>query len=151
MKVRDIAHSRAGDKGDTSNVSVIAFDPKDYALLRDAAGELARCNGIEDGGRGCRNQFIVLAQLQRQEQVPLALEEPLLMIRLGLPEWLQLFDGCARPWAEGDCSVSRCPLSIVVRKDYRRVLPRAPTSDVVVSSEKCVENALVREDARVEL
>jgi hypothetical protein len=35
MKVRDIAHSRAGDKGDTSNVSVIAFDPKDYALLRD--------------------------------------------------------------------------------------------------------------------
>ena len=35
MKIRDIAHSRAGDKGDTSNVSVIAFDPKDYALLRD--------------------------------------------------------------------------------------------------------------------
>ena len=35
MKVRDIAHSRAGDKGDTSNVSVIAFDPKDYTLLRD--------------------------------------------------------------------------------------------------------------------
>ena len=35
MKVRDIAHSRAGDKGDTSNVSVIAFDPKDYPLLRD--------------------------------------------------------------------------------------------------------------------
>jgi hypothetical protein len=35
MKVREIAHSRAGDKGDTSNVSVIAFDPKDYPLLRD--------------------------------------------------------------------------------------------------------------------
>lgn len=25
-KLRDIAHSRTGDKGDTSNISVIAFD-----------------------------------------------------------------------------------------------------------------------------
>jgi hypothetical protein len=27
MKLRQIAHSRTGDKGDTSNISVIAFDP----------------------------------------------------------------------------------------------------------------------------
>ena len=33
MKLRDIAHSRTGDKGDISNVSVIAFDPRDYPLL----------------------------------------------------------------------------------------------------------------------
>jgi hypothetical protein len=33
MKLRDIAHSRTGDKGNTSNISVIAYDPKDYALL----------------------------------------------------------------------------------------------------------------------
>ncbi len=33
MKLRDIAHSRTGDKGDTSNISVIAFDPNDYPLL----------------------------------------------------------------------------------------------------------------------
>ena len=33
MKLRDIAHSRAGDKGDISNISVIAYDPKNYALL----------------------------------------------------------------------------------------------------------------------
>ena len=33
MKLRDIAHSRAGDKGDISNVSVIAYDPKDYSYL----------------------------------------------------------------------------------------------------------------------
>jgi len=33
MKLRDIAHSRTGDKGDTSNISVIAFDPKDYPLI----------------------------------------------------------------------------------------------------------------------
>ncbi len=34
MKVREFAHSRAGDKGNTSNISVIAFDPKDYERLR---------------------------------------------------------------------------------------------------------------------
>lgn len=33
MKLRDIAHIRTGDKGDTSNISVIAFDPADYPLL----------------------------------------------------------------------------------------------------------------------
>ncbi|MDX8339779.1 hypothetical protein SLH46_11330 [Draconibacterium sp. IB214405] len=33
MKLRDIAHSRTGDKGNISNISVIAFDEKDYPLL----------------------------------------------------------------------------------------------------------------------
>lgn len=33
MLLREIAHSRAGDKGDISNISVIAFDAKHYALL----------------------------------------------------------------------------------------------------------------------
>jgi hypothetical protein len=33
VKLRDIAHSRTGDKGDISNISVIAFDPKDYPRL----------------------------------------------------------------------------------------------------------------------
>jgi hypothetical protein len=33
MRLRQIAHSRTGDKGDTSNISVIAFDQKDYPLL----------------------------------------------------------------------------------------------------------------------
>ena len=32
--IHDIAHARAGDKGNTSNVSVWAYDPKDYALLK---------------------------------------------------------------------------------------------------------------------
>jgi len=31
--LREIAHSRAGDKGDISNVSVISYDPRDYALI----------------------------------------------------------------------------------------------------------------------
>jgi hypothetical protein len=32
--IRDIAHSRAGDKGDVSNISVWAYQPKDFELLR---------------------------------------------------------------------------------------------------------------------
>jgi len=35
MKVREIAHSRTGDKGNTSNISVIAYDKSHYPLLRE--------------------------------------------------------------------------------------------------------------------
>ena len=34
MKLREIAHSRTGDKGNTSNISVIAFDAGNYEFLR---------------------------------------------------------------------------------------------------------------------
>jgi hypothetical protein len=34
MKLRELAHSRTGDKGNTSNISVIAFDTKDFPLLK---------------------------------------------------------------------------------------------------------------------
>src|ERR1700741_1561070 len=34
VKLREIAHSRTGDKGNTSNISVIAYDAKDYETLR---------------------------------------------------------------------------------------------------------------------
>ncbi|WP_232491778.1 hypothetical protein [Novosphingobium kaempferiae] len=34
MLLGDIAHVRTGDKGDISQISVIAFDPSDYALLQ---------------------------------------------------------------------------------------------------------------------
>lgn len=34
MKLRELAHSRTGDKGNTSNISVIAYDPKNYELIR---------------------------------------------------------------------------------------------------------------------
>jgi non-ribosomal peptide synthetase component E (peptide arylation enzyme) len=33
MKLREIAHSRTGDKGNISNTSVIAYDQKDYPVL----------------------------------------------------------------------------------------------------------------------
>ncbi|MBO6580660.1 MAG: hypothetical protein JJ871_11165 [Thalassospira sp.] len=33
MQLRDIAHSRTGDKGNISNVSVIAYRPEDWPVL----------------------------------------------------------------------------------------------------------------------
>lgn len=34
MKLRDIAHSRTGDKGDISNISLIVYDISDYELIK---------------------------------------------------------------------------------------------------------------------
>ncbi len=33
LRVYDLAHCRAGDKGNTSNISVIAYDERDFPLL----------------------------------------------------------------------------------------------------------------------
>ena len=35
LPLRELAHARSGDKGDTSNVGVIAYDETDYPFLRD--------------------------------------------------------------------------------------------------------------------
>ena len=35
MKLYDIAHSRTGDKGNISTISVIAYDENDYELLKE--------------------------------------------------------------------------------------------------------------------
>ena len=37
MTLRDIAHARTGDKGDTCNISLIAFAERDYPRLLEAA------------------------------------------------------------------------------------------------------------------
>lgn len=35
MKLKEIAHSRTGDKGDISNISLIPYAEKDYSLLKE--------------------------------------------------------------------------------------------------------------------
>ena len=35
MKLHEIAHARTGDKGDVSNISVIAYDPAHWPLILD--------------------------------------------------------------------------------------------------------------------
>ena len=43
MKLRELAHGRAGDKGIVVNISVIAFDLQDYPLIeRTATAERVR-------------------------------------------------------------------------------------------------------------
>ena len=35
MKLLDIAHSRTGDEGNISNISLIVYDEKDYPLIKE--------------------------------------------------------------------------------------------------------------------
>ena len=35
VKVHALGHARAGDKGNTSNVSVVAYDDRAWAVLRE--------------------------------------------------------------------------------------------------------------------
>jgi hypothetical protein len=35
MKLRELAHARTGDKGNISQISVIAYEPGDYAYLAE--------------------------------------------------------------------------------------------------------------------
>jgi hypothetical protein len=53
MKLREIAHSRTGDKGNTSNISVIAYHAKHYPLLLEqvtAERVKAHFAGVVEGG-----------------------------------------------------------------------------------------------------
>src|SRR6201999_3848951 len=52
IKLREIAHSRTGDKGNTSNISVIAYDEKHYPLLLEqvtSARVRAHFAGVVEG------------------------------------------------------------------------------------------------------
>jgi non-ribosomal peptide synthetase component E (peptide arylation enzyme) len=51
-KLRAIAHSRTGDKGNTSNISVIAYDQRHYPLLLaqvTSARVKAHFKGVAEG------------------------------------------------------------------------------------------------------
>lgn len=48
MKLRDIAHARTGDKGDTCNISLIAFDERDYPRVA-AEASAARVKALFAG------------------------------------------------------------------------------------------------------
>ena len=39
VRVYDLAHSRAGDKGDTSNISIIAYDESGWTIVREQLTE----------------------------------------------------------------------------------------------------------------
>ena len=63
MKLRELAHSRAGDKGDTSNLSLIAYDARHYEHLRrhaTAAAVRAHLAGVV-AGEVVRHELPLLA------------------------------------------------------------------------------------------
>lgn len=63
MKLRDLAHSRTGDKGDTSNISVIAFHQEHYEFLR----KHVTCDRVAERFRG-----LVQGEVTRYELPPIA-------------------------------------------------------------------------------
>ena len=65
VTLREIAHARAGDKGNRSNVSVFAFDPAHYGALRDqlTAERLKGELGTLFAGRVVRYELPALAGL----------------------------------------------------------------------------------------
>ena len=58
MKLREIAHGRTGDKGNTCNISVIAYDRRDYPHLQREV-TAARVRQCLDG--------VVLGEIVRHE------------------------------------------------------------------------------------
>ena len=52
MKLREIAHSRTGDKGNISNISLIAFKERDYQLIKDRVTEDVVKNWFKDIVKG---------------------------------------------------------------------------------------------------
>ena len=57
VQLVDLAHARSGDKGDTANVGVIAYDPEHYELLRDALTEERVAQHFGDMVRGGVERF----------------------------------------------------------------------------------------------
>lgn len=52
VQLKEIAHARSGDKGDTANIGLIALDPKHYPLLvREVTAEKVKAHfaGICEG------------------------------------------------------------------------------------------------------
>lgn len=57
--VGDIAHARAGDKGNISNVSVWVYDANDFALLKRALTAERVKQAYPELIRGCVERYVV--------------------------------------------------------------------------------------------
>ena len=61
MQLRHLAHARAGDKGETLNISVIAYRPEHYALLE----KLVTAARVKDHFHGIAEGQVVRHELPR--------------------------------------------------------------------------------------
>ena len=100
VSLRELAHTRSGDKGDICNVSVIAYDPRDYELLVAPERVKARYRGLVTG-KVLRYELPKIAALNfvlhgaldggvsrnlRLDQYGKALSSALLSLELEVPE-----------------------------------------------------------------
>jgi len=71
--LREIAHARAGDKGDTSNIGVIAYEPRYYPLIL----EQVTPDRVRAHFKGLVQGDIKRYELPKQHAVNLVLERAL--------------------------------------------------------------------------
>ena len=76
MLLRDIAHSRTGDKGNISNVSVIAYEMANWPLIEAAVTpERLRAAGLSGAGEledaaDSKAADTVAAEMKQRQQAP---------------------------------------------------------------------------------
>lgn len=58
-RVYDLAHGRAGDKGDTSNISVIAYDPAGWEILREQLTEQVVATAFAHIAKGPVKRYVL--------------------------------------------------------------------------------------------
>lgn len=71
--LREIAHARAGDKGDTSNIGVIAYRPEYYPIII----EQVSVGRVRDHFRGLVHGPITRYELPNVDAINLVLEKSL--------------------------------------------------------------------------
>ena len=59
MKIKEIAHTRAGDKGDGLNIAVIAYDKSGYELLKEKVTEAKVHDFFKDMCKGRVKRYAV--------------------------------------------------------------------------------------------
>ncbi|MCY3982445.1 MAG: hypothetical protein OXD29_12245 [Roseovarius sp.] len=59
MKLHRIAHARAGDKGDISNISVIAYHPKDWPLIKERLSEARVASHFGVADAECVKRYVL--------------------------------------------------------------------------------------------
>ncbi len=57
MRVADLAHGRSGDKGDTCNVGLVAYDDEGFAVLRREVTAERVCDHFGDLVRGTVTRY----------------------------------------------------------------------------------------------
>ena len=116
------------------------------AILRGLQRQPAGGYGIEDRGRVARGELVVVAQTQREQQLALPLQQPLLMVRLRLPKALKRLERRAGARARGQRGLRGRALRVVVRKYDGGVLARSSVRDEVVRSEEGLDDRGIRND-----